>query len=66
MITLEQNTYDDSEEVFDLLGLDDLQSLANLVWRSVRNHPATASCECPAAEVVGGLIKLGYRIRKET
>lgn len=58
-------TYDESGEVFDLLGLDDLRSLADLLWRNSRNHPHFASCECPATEAVSGLIKLGYTITKK-
>lgn len=43
---------------------EDIQALTVVLWDEVHSHPAGASCECPAMEVVAKLIELGYKIKK--
>lgn len=43
---------------------EDLRAASDAGWASIRNHPAGASCECVASEVIGVLYGLGYRLVK--
>ncbi len=66
MMRLPFADYDLTGEVLEAVPLEDLTAVADLLWRSHGKHPDGASCECPAFEAVGGLLRLGYTLRKDT
>lgn len=51
--------------VLDDVDREDLTAAAQAGWTEVHNHPAGATCECVAMEVLARLYELGYRLVKE-
>lgn len=53
------------DDVFKDVRPKDIEVAARVMWSEVHNHPAGASCFCPAVEVLCNLYEQGYRMVRD-